>query len=56
MASPVRAVGYGLGVGFIFGTALEKAKVYLPDVIRSQMVFEDFTMLKMFLVASGLKV
>ncbi|XP_067653437.1 thiosulfate transporter TsuA-like [Haliotis asinina] len=41
--------------GFIFGVALEKARVFEPESIRLQMVFEKWIMLKMFLaaVASG---
>ncbi|XP_071098714.1 thiosulfate transporter TsuA-like [Haliotis cracherodii] len=41
--------------GFLFGVALEKARVFEPESIRLQMVFEKWIMLKMFLaaVASG---
>ncbi|OWF53305.1 hypothetical protein KP79_PYT00469 [Mizuhopecten yessoensis] len=41
--------------GVIFGIALEKTRVFEPVVIRQQMVFENFIMLKVFLaaVASG---
>lgn len=41
--------------GIIFGIMLEKARVFEPKAIRTQMVFETFIMLKMFLsaVASG---
>ena len=39
------------GVGFLFGFVLEKSKVYDPQIIRDQMVFKRFIMLKMFLSA-----
>jgi uncharacterized membrane protein YedE/YeeE len=42
----------GLGTGAIFGIALEKSKLFAPHLIRSQMLFQDFTMLKTFLMAS----
>jgi len=35
-------------IGFIFGYAMEKAKVYEPVAIRQQMIFNKFIMLKMF--------
>ena len=38
-------------IGFIFGYAMEKAKVYEPIAIRQQMIFQKFIMLKMFLAA-----
>jgi len=37
--------------GFLFGYAMEKAKVYEPIAIRQQMIFRRFIMLKMFLAA-----
>ena len=40
-----------LCLGFLFGYAMEKAKVYEPKAIRQQMVFRRFIMLKMFLAA-----
>ena len=40
-----------LCLGFLFGYAMEKAKVYEPKAIRQQMVFQRFIMLKMFLAA-----
>lgn len=46
-----KALLYGFPTGVVFGFALEKSKVYLPEIIRSQMRFESFTMLKMFLAA-----
>ena len=38
-------------IGFLFGYAMEKAKVYEPIAIRQQMIFRRFIMLKMFLAA-----
>ena len=38
-------------LGFLFGYAMEKAKVYEPKAIRQQMIFRRFIMLKMFLSA-----
>jgi len=40
-----------LNDGFLFGYAMEKAKVYEPIAIRQQMIFRRFIMLKMFLAA-----
>jgi hypothetical protein len=40
-----------LVLGFLFGYAMEKAKVYEPKAIRQQMIFSRFIMLKMFLSA-----
>eukprot|EP00731_Ephydatia_muelleri_P028258 Em0019g1131a len=37
--------------GIIFGIAAEKGKVYVPAVIRGQMLFRQFTMMKVFLSA-----
>ena len=42
-----------LCLGFLFGYAMEKAKVYEPKAIRQQMIFRRFIMLKMFLAAFG---
>ncbi len=42
----------GLCIGFTFGIALEKSKVYLPFVIREQMLLHNFIMLKVFLSAT----
>ncbi|XP_022303364.2 thiosulfate transporter TsuA-like [Crassostrea virginica] len=41
--------------GILLGIGLEKARVFDPKSVRDQMVFESFTMLKMFLsaVATG---
>ena len=38
-----------LCLGFWFGYAMEKSKVYEPRAIRQQMIFQRFIMLKMFL-------
>jgi len=38
-------------IGFFFGYAMEKSKVYEPKAIRQQMIFKKFIMLKMFLTA-----
>ncbi|TPX58176.1 hypothetical protein PhCBS80983_g03324 [Powellomyces hirtus] len=40
-------------VGAAFGFVLEKTKVYVPSVIVDQMLFERFTMLKMFVTAAA---
>ncbi|KAL5019918.1 hypothetical protein ScPMuIL_002810 [Solemya velum] len=37
--------------GMVFGISMEKARVFEPQAIRQQMVFENFIMLKMFLAA-----
>lgn len=46
-----RAILIGLSAGLGFGFLLEKGKVYLPPIIFSQMLFANFTMMKMFLAA-----
>ena len=38
-------------LGFIFGFAMEKSKVYEPIAIKKQMIFQKFIMLKMFFAA-----
>jgi uncharacterized membrane protein YedE/YeeE len=43
----------GFVIGVCFGIALEKSKVYLPEIITKQMLFENFTMIKMFLSATA---
>lgn len=43
----------GISIGAVFGFALEKSKVYLPVVIREQMKFQSYTMLKVFLMAAS---
>ncbi|BFZ12187.1 hypothetical protein BsWGS_15225 [Bradybaena similaris] len=39
--------------GMVFGLAAEKARVFEPHIIREQMLFTNFTMLKMFLSAAA---
>ncbi|XP_061185280.1 thiosulfate transporter TsuA-like [Saccostrea echinata] len=48
-------IATGLLSGVLLGIALEKSRVFDPKSVRNQMVFESFTMLKMFLsaVAAG---
>ncbi|XP_076441521.1 thiosulfate transporter TsuA-like [Babylonia areolata] len=53
-SSVTKALGQLLGslvLGFVFGVALEKTRVFEPKSIRLQMVFERWIMLKMFLAA-----
>jgi uncharacterized membrane protein YedE/YeeE len=38
-------------LGFVFGLAMEKSKVYEPTSIKKQMIFQKFIMLKMFFAA-----
>lgn len=38
-------------LGFVFGWAMEKSKVYEPTTIKKQMIFQKFIMLKMFFAA-----
>lgn len=38
-------------IGFFFGYAMEKSKVYEPKAIRQQMIFQKFIMLKIFLTS-----
>lgn len=45
----MKALIVGALIGFVFGFALEKSKVFTPSLIRSQMHFTSFTMVKMFL-------
>jgi len=47
--STLKALLIGVCIGFVFGFALEKSKVFTPELIRSQMHFTSFTMVKMFL-------
>jgi uncharacterized membrane protein YedE/YeeE len=44
---------FGSAIGLVFGTAMEKSKVYVPFIIQEQMKFNNFTMLKMFLAATS---
>uniref|UniRef100_A0A0B6Y8D7 Uncharacterized protein n=1 Tax=Arion vulgaris TaxID=1028688 RepID=A0A0B6Y8D7_9EUPU len=39
--------------GMVFGIAIEKGRVFEPHIIREQMLFTNFTMLKMFLTATA---
>lgn len=45
------AVLIGLGMGAVFGFALEKSRVFEPGVILGQMQLRNFLMLKIFLTA-----
>ncbi len=47
-------VSVGVCIGTLFGIALEKSKVYLPIVIRNQMLMKDFIMMKVFLSATAI--
>jgi uncharacterized membrane protein YedE/YeeE len=44
---------FGLFIGVAIGFTFEKGKIYLPSVIKGQMVFRDFSMMKMFLAATA---
>ncbi|XP_013410268.1 uncharacterized protein LOC106173630 [Lingula anatina] len=52
----LKVIGVCTSAGVVFGIAMEKGRVFEPEVIRSQMVFEKYIMLKMFLsaVSSGM--
>jgi len=52
------AILVGLGMGAVFGIALEKSRVFEPGIILGQMQLRNFLMLKIFLtaVATGLVV
>ncbi|MBZ0257158.1 YeeE/YedE family protein, partial [bacterium] len=41
----------GLAMGFVFGFALEKGRVFEPGMIVGQFQMKKFTMLKMFMTA-----
>jgi hypothetical protein len=45
----LKSLLFGVVIGFFFGFALEKSKVFVPSIIRTQMHFQTFTMIKMFL-------
>lgn len=45
------AIVVGLAMGFVFGLALEKARVFEPGMIVGQMQLRNFIMLKVFLTA-----
>lgn len=47
----VTIVLLGLGMGLVFGIALEKSRVFEPGVIIGQLQLRNFIMLKMFLAA-----
>ncbi len=41
----------GLGMGLVFGLALEKSRVFEPGMILGQMRLQNFTMVKVFVSA-----
>lgn len=45
------AIVVGLGMGIVFGFALEKSRVFEPGMIVGQMQMRNFIMLKVFLTA-----
>jgi hypothetical protein len=45
------AIFIGLGMGVVFGFALEKSRVFEPGIIVGQMQLRNFIMLKVFLTA-----
>lgn len=45
-------IALGLIIGFVFGIALEKSRVFEPGVIIGQMQLRSFLMLKVFLAAT----
>lgn len=49
--SVFNAILIGLGMGVVFGFALEKSRVFEPGIIVGQMQLRNFTMLKIFLTA-----
>lgn len=53
--SLVSAILIGLGMGIVFGVALEKSRVFEPGMILGQMQLSNFLMLRVFLsaVATG---
>jgi len=51
--NPVVQVACSIVMGLLFGISLEKGRVFEPRLIRQQMVFEKFVMLKMFCAAAG---
>jgi uncharacterized membrane protein YedE/YeeE len=46
-------LAFGLLVGLAIGFTFEKGKIFLPAVIKGQMVFQDFSMMKMFLAGTA---
>jgi hypothetical protein len=49
--SLLEAIVIGLGMGAVFGFALEKSRVFEPGMIVGQMQLRNFIMLKVFLTA-----
>ena len=49
--SLIVAIIVGVAMGIVFGTALEKSRVFEPGVIVGQMQLRNFIMLKVFLTA-----
>jgi uncharacterized membrane protein YedE/YeeE len=49
--SVLTAVVIGVSMGFVFGFALEKSRVFEPGMIVGQMQLRNFIMLKVFLTA-----
>ncbi len=49
--SVLTAVVIGVSIGFVFGFALEKSRVFEPGMIVGQMQLRNFIMLKVFLTA-----
>jgi uncharacterized membrane protein YedE/YeeE len=46
-------MAFGLMIGICIGFTFEKGKIFLPAVIKSQMVLKDFSMMKMFLAGTA---
>ncbi|XP_012942680.1 UPF0394 inner membrane protein YeeE isoform X2 [Aplysia californica] len=51
--NPVIKIATSIIMGVLFGLALEKGRVFEPQIIRQQMVLQNFTMMKMFVSASA---
>jgi uncharacterized membrane protein YedE/YeeE len=51
VSTPI-SLSIGLGIGILFGIALEKARVYEPAIIVQQMQLLNFTMMKVFLASA----
>ena len=49
--SLIVAILVGIGMGIVFGFALEKSRVFEPGIIVGQMQLRNFIMLKVFLTA-----
>jgi len=52
--SNIRTIGFALLFGIIFGFLMNKANVFVAPTIRTQMIFQRYIMLKMFLGAVGM--